>query len=468
MRNAVEMLKAERGARVLLAAVAQSSLGTGAAYVALLLVAYDRFDSAWAISLVLLAELVPAMLLGPLCGAAADRWPRRRCVVIADLIRAGAFVGVAVAGSFGLTVAFAVLAGAGTALFRPSMLAALPGLVRPERLPAATSAYGAVTDVGFTLGPAIAAPLLAVTSPENVLMANGLTFLISAAVLGRLQFGRAPAMMQGHLPESLLRETREGLRAVAGMRAVAVLIALTGGSMLSGGIFNVIELPFAADALGIGGSGYAALVAVYGLGFLGGSLAGAGGGVAPLLKRRFLQGLVLTGLGGVIAAAAPGLIIGMLAFAIGGFGNGFFITHQRLLIQADVPERLQGRTFGLLDTCTSWGLAIAFISGGALTAIAATRELMLATGIWELALALTAVVALRSHWRRDASGATAVKEVARGGRGSEDGLGRALEANLGQQQPHVVGGGSALWLDLLDDLQESRHDGRIELGAGVG
>jgi MFS family permease len=467
MRDTVEMLKGERGARVLLAVVAQSSLGTGAAYVALLLVAYDRFDSAWAISLVLLAEFVPAMLLGPLCGAAADRWPRRRCVVIADLIRAGAFVGVAVAGSFGLTVAFAVLAGAGTALFRPSMLAALPGLVRPERLPAATSAYGAVTDVGFTLGPAIAAPLLVVASPENVLIANGATFLISAAVLGRLQFGQAPAANEAYPAESLLGQAREGLRAVSGMRAVAVLIALTGGSMLSGGIFNVIELPFATDALGIGGSGYAALVAVYGLGFLGGSLAGAGGGAAPLLKRRFLQGLVLTGLGGVIAAVAPGLVIGTLAFAIGGFGNGFFITHQRLLIQADVPERLQGRTFGLLDTCTSWGLAIAFMSGGALTAIAATRELMLATGVWELALAFAAVIALRSHWRRDDRGATVVVRGAEAALGSESRSNPALKAHLGQQQPHVIGG-PALWLGLLDDLHESRHDARVELGAGVG
>ena len=40
----------------------------------------------------------------PCCGAAADRWSRKRCVVVADLVRAVAFGGVAVVGSFEATL----------------------------------------------------------------------------------------------------------------------------------------------------------------------------------------------------------------------------------------------------------------------------------------------------------------------------------------------------------------------------
>lgn len=463
MNDAISMLKREPRARVMFGAVAQSSLGTGAAYVALLLVAYDRFDSAWAISLVLFAEFMPSMLLGPLCGAAADRWPKRRCVVIADLLRAFAFFGAALAGSFALTLIFVVVAGMGSALFRPSMLSALPGLVDRSRLPAATSAYGAVTDVGYTLGPALAAPMLAFMSPEAVLVVNGTTFVLSAAVLGRLRFSDTAVPSATQARGSLLRETKDGLRAVAGMRAVAILIGLSGGVMLSGGIFNVIELPFATDELGIGNSGYATLVAVYGLGFLGGSLAGAGGGAAPLLKRRFVQGLVLTGAGGILAAFAPGLLFALVAFAVGGFGNGFFVTHQRLLIQAEVPERLQGRTFGLADTATSWGLAIAFVAGGALTAFAGTRELMFATGVWELVLACAALLALRSAWRRSTRAATLPQPE---GHPSGGGALAVVETKVRQQPPHVLAG-TTLWLRLLDDLDEARDDGGVKLRPGV-
>ena len=49
--------------------------------------------------------------------------------------RAVAFVGVAMVDGFAPTVAFALLAGVGTALFTPATLASLPSLVEKERLP---------------------------------------------------------------------------------------------------------------------------------------------------------------------------------------------------------------------------------------------------------------------------------------------------------------------------------------------
>ncbi len=463
------MLRLERRARVMIGMVGQSALGTGAAYVALLLVAYDRWRSPWAISLILLAEFVPSMVLGPLFGASADRWSRRRLVVGADVLRAVSFVGVALVGSFEATLILAVLAGAGTALFRPSMMAAIPSMVAPERLAATTSTYGAVTDVGFTLGPAVAAALLAVISPGSLLVANGATFLISAAVLSRLSFGPAPAREGGHPRESLFAEAKEGIRAVAGMRPIAVLISLTAGAMLSGGIFNVIELPFALSELDAGDSGYAALVAIYGLGFFAGSLGGAGGGLAARLRLGFVQGLFVTGLGGLITAVAPGVTVALLSFALAGFGNGLFVTYGRLLIQTEVPSPLQGRTFGLADTLTSWAMAVALLSGGLLTSMLETRQLVAITGLWEITLGLGAALVLRAYW----PGRATKPERAPEGGGKPLSLatsrGRAdlvLQSNLRQEPAHVISG-SALWLCLLDDLDKSSYDGGVELRSGV-
>ncbi len=447
----------------MLAAVAQSSLGTGAGYVALLLVAYDRWRSPWAISLILLAEFLPSMLFGPIYGAAADRWSRKRCAVSADLMRAGAFIGVALVGSFEATLALALVAGAGSALFRPSMLAAIPGLVASERVPATTSAYGAVTDAGYTLGPALAAGVLVLGSADSLLLANGATFVVSALVLGRLNFGPArPPAQEGEERESLLADTRRGIQAVMRMRPIAILVGLMAGSMLSGGIFNVIELPFAEEALNAGDSGYSALVAVLGVGFLAGSLAGAGGGSADLLKRRFVQGVFLTGLGGLFTAVSPGLGIALVAFGLGGFGNGLFVTHQRLLVQSEVPEEFQGRTFALTDTMTSWAMVVALLAGGALTAVLSPRELMAATGAWEILLAAIAFAVLRGHWLATPLARTVAVPAPGSGGGDP-----VAQAHLGQQQAHVVGG-TALWLGILDDLEQSRNDRGVELRPRVG
>lgn len=450
MSKTLSMLRMEPRARLMLAAVAQSSLGTGAGYVALLLVAYDRWESPWAISLILLAEFLPSMLFGPLAGAAADRWSRKRCVVVADVMRAVAFGGVALVGSFEATLALALLAGAGTAVFRPSMLSAIPGLVAKDHVPATTSAYGAVTDAGYTLGPALAAGVLALASADNLLLANGATFLVSAVVLGRLTFGpRQSDQDSDGERTSLLSDTRAGITAVMRMRPIAILVGLMAGSMLSGGIFNVIELPFAEKELGAGDSGYSALVAVLGVGFLLGSLAGAGGGAPSLLKRRFVQGIFLTGLGSLFTAASPGMGIALIAFGLGGFGNGIFVTYQRLLVQSEVPDEYQGRTFALTDTLTSWAMVIALLAGGALTAVLSPRALMAVTGAWEIVLGVVAVAVLRHHWRAESERADAV-----------------TKPYLGQQHPHVVGG-TALWLGILDDLEQGRDDRGVELGPRV-
>src|SRR4051794_26168710 len=115
----LRLLRAEPQARRFFVAYGQSALGTGVAYVALILIAYQRLHSPWAIALVLLADYVPPMLFAPLFGAAADRWSRKYCAVIADVVRAIAFIGIATVHGFIPTVAFALLGGTGTALFKP-------------------------------------------------------------------------------------------------------------------------------------------------------------------------------------------------------------------------------------------------------------------------------------------------------------------------------------------------------------
>lgn len=414
MSQAIALLRAEPKARLFFAVLAQSSLGTGAAYVALLLIALDRFDSAWAISLTLLAELLPAMFLGPVLGAAADRWSRRRCAIAADLLRAVAFAGIALVGSFEATVALALLAGVGTALFKPAVLAGLPALVRGERLGAATSLYGGITELGFVGGPTVAAPLLLVLGAEDLLLANAMTFAISAAVLTRIPLDAPIAEdappVSPHRP-TLRAEARAGLRAVAGMPGIRILIAASAGFMLSGGIFNVVELPFAIDELRIDESGYSILVAVIGLGLIVGSLAGSGGGDASRLKRRYLAGLVVMGAGGILAGVSLSVPLAFVGFALAGFGNGLFLVHERLLIQTQVAPGLQGRVFGISDAVASWGFAAGFIAGGALTELLGARDLILLTGVYEVSLAVLTAAALRRHWRRDEEQTVALPAV---------------------------------------------------------
>jgi MFS family permease len=400
VRAVLELIRSERRARLFFIAVTQSQIGTGAGYVALLLIAYDRFRSPWAISLILLADLVPAMLLGPVFGAIADRWSRRTCAVAADLVRLAAFVGIALVDGFMATVALALFAGVGTGLFTPAALAGLPSLVERQRLPVANSIYGVTADLGFTLGPAIAAAGLLITTPETVTLANGITFGLSALLLARIDFGAVePRREIGAAPRfGLITEAKAGLSAVRGISGVQAVILTSSVTLFFGGLFNVGELPFVEQELGLGGSSYAVLVAVFGLGFVLGSLSGTTGGSPAKLRRRFVAGIAFAGGGALTAGLAPVLPMALFGFACSGFGNGMFLVHERFLIQEIVPDQFLARAFGIKDAMASWGFGVAFFAAGALATLLGARALLIMAGGGGLAVALFAVLVPGADW----------------------------------------------------------------------
>lgn len=437
--------------------LAQSSIGTGAGYIALLLVAYERFESPVAISLVLAADLLPAMALGPVFGAIADRFSRRSCVVVADLVRAGAFLGIALVDGFAATVVLAVIAGVGTGLFTPAALAGLPSLVERKRLPAATAVYGAIADLGFTVGPAMAAGLLLLGGSETILVVNAASFAVSGMVLSRLRFGalETSPVPGGRLARSLLGEAREGLIATVGFVGLRTVLLTSAAALFFAGIFNVGELLFVQGELGASGAGFSAVVALFGLGFMGGSLAGSGGGPLPSLKRRYLGGLAVTGAGFLASGLAPTVVVAALTFAVAGFGNGLLLVYERLIIQATVPDHLAGRVFGVKDALTAWAFGSAFAVAAGLIELVGVRTAIALAGAGGLVTWLVAVALLRGSWGSDSD----ESDSGGGADASRDGL--------PSQDGSDLVGAHGRWLAILDDLDEGANDGRVELGPRI-
>lgn len=396
----IEMLRRERHARVFFAAHAQSALGTGIAYVALVLVAYDRLPSAWGITLVLLADFLPATFLGALFGAVADRWSRRACAVVADLLRAVAFIGVGLVGGIEATIALALLGGFGAGLFQPAVLAGLPTLVHTRSTAPAMSLYGSVNELGALIGAALAAALLLVTGAETLLIANGVTFALSALALATLPFG-TPERADGPRP-SLGRDVREGLRAVRELPGVAVVIAASGFVMLFAAMLSVVELIYAKEELDVGDSGFSVLVALSGLGILIGNGVGSRGGDAAELARRYLSGLLVIGLSLLAVAVAPWFAFACFAFVVLGVGNGLVLVYGRLLVQQTVPDRLLGRVYGIKDAALSGAFGLAFLSAGALAEAFGTRTILALGGAGVVATWAVAVPALRRDWAAEA------------------------------------------------------------------
>ncbi len=400
MRDVIAVLRTERRARWFLLANAQSTIGSYAAIVALMVLAYERMHSAWAVSLVLLADFLPSMVLGPLFGAAADRWPRRTCAIVAELLRAVAFVGIALVHSFPATVALATLAGVGTALFSPAVLAALPSLSSPERSAAVTSLYGATRDIGRTLGPLLAAALFPILSPEGLMVVNGATFAASSIVIALVPLGRAAG--SGELRPGILREAREGLAQTWALQGVRVVLWASTFAILFAAMVNVGELLLARD-LGASASGFAILMVGVGAGVVTGSLLGSRGGDLHEMKPRYLAGILLVGASLIGLALAPNYGAALIAFFAQGLGNGIVIVHERLIFHAAVPDALMGRAFSVLDTLGGWGFAAAFLGAGAIIAALSTRAMFAIAGGGLLLVWAAASLSMRRVWNAPAA-----------------------------------------------------------------
>jgi MFS family permease len=389
---------ADAQSRRFFAAHAQSCLGSGLAYVALPLLAYDRFGSAWAVVAVLLPDLLPAVVFGPLFGALVDRWGWRPIAILGDAIRCVAFLLLLFGDGIGLMIGGAALAGVGTALFGPAALAGLPRLAPGDRRPAAMGLFGALDDLGLTVGPAIAALLLLGLPTDGLLAANAISFGISGLLIAGIRTPQASAGVV--LPErgpSVWAEARAGIHELAGRPEVRALLGSSTAAVLCIGMTNVGEVILAREVLGTGGSGLAVLMTAGGVGTVAGSLA-ARFKVAWEWRRAYQVGLGCMAFDLLACATLPSFWLLVPVFVVGGFGNGFALVHDRLLLSHAAPESMHGRLFALQKACTSGAFALSFLSAGAMIAFGGVQIAFLCAGIGLLCVIVAVSPRLRAAW----------------------------------------------------------------------
>ena len=386
---------ADAQSRRFFGAHAQSCLGSGLAYVALPLLAYDRFGSAWAVVAVLLPDLLPAIVLGPLVGALVDRWGWRTCALIGDAVRCLAFLLLLFGGSLEMLIGGAALAGVGTAMFAPAALAGLPQLAPGDRRPAAMGLFGALDDLGLTLGPALAAALLFVLPTDGLLALNAVSFAVSGLLIAGIRVGRGVGTVERG--PSLLAEARAGIRDLAGRPEVRALLGSSTAAVLCIGMTNVGEVVLAREVLDIGGSGLAILMTAGGVGTVAGSLA-ARFKVAWEWRRAYQVGLACMAFDLLACATLPSFWVLLPVFVIGGFGNGFALVHDRLLLSHAAPDSMHGRLFALQKACTSGAFAISFLSAGALIAFGGVQIAFLSAGIGLCGVIVAVSPRLRTAW----------------------------------------------------------------------
>jgi MFS family permease len=205
-----------------------SLIGNGALFVALGWRAVALTGKSTSLAFVLLLwslGMLTTLLIG---GALADRYERRRLMIISDVSRGLLVAGLAVVDASGhLTLTrlllFALALGLGDGFFHPAFGGIVPLVVEQPLLASANALIGISRNISFVIGPAIASALYVGLGSSSVFAFDAWTYAFSAALLW---LARPRSVEREGEPAGTLREVVDGIRYIAGVPWLWVTISL--------------------------------------------------------------------------------------------------------------------------------------------------------------------------------------------------------------------------------------------------
>jgi MFS family permease len=292
-------------------------------------------------------QFLPILLFGAWGGVLADRFSKRRLLMVTQALMAlPALVlfAVTVSGAVAPWMVFLVAfsRGAVNAVDNPTRQAFAIEMVGAERLVNAVSLNSVLIHSSRLIGPAIAGVLIAVAGVAPCFAVNVLTFAAMVVALWRME----PAQLR--TPPRAGRErgaVRAALRYVRGTPELAVPLALMALVGTFGLNFQAILPLLARFSFDGGASAYATLVAAMGAGSVAGALAT---GAYGRTDARLIAGSALAfGLLAALAAAMPSLALEVPIVALLGASAVTFAAAINSSLQLTVEPHMRGRVMAL-------------------------------------------------------------------------------------------------------------------------
>ncbi|MBN9631950.1 MAG: MFS transporter [Actinobacteria bacterium] len=372
---------------------ALSNLADGVMKVALPLVAIRYTDSPALIAGLTFAFTLPWLVFALLAGALADRFDRRRLMLVANAARA-AFLAcltlatVAGAGSIWLLYAAAVCIGVAETVYDTSSQSILPQLVGKDALSRANGRlYAAELTTNQFIGPPLGGFLVAL----GVGLAFGTPVLLWLAAIGMLLLVRGRFTTDHPRTTTIRADIAEGLRYLGRNTLLRTLAVMVGGfNFASSAVFTVFVL-FAvgpSSAMKLTDPGYGLLLTASALGSVLGTFLAEP--AERLLGRS--RALTLTILGSLLTVATPAFTTNPLIIASGFFVGGITVSIWNVITvslrQRVTPQRLLGRlnsAYRLL----AWGtMPLGAAAGGLIAQFFGIPAVFLTMGIVVLALVI--------------------------------------------------------------------------------
>ena len=293
------------------------------------------------------AQTLPTFVMGPIAGPVADRFDRRKVLILASSAQAAAALLFLLAGH-GMPWIVFVAQGGVTALgsfFGPAAQAGIPNIVEEEDLATATSMMGATWGAMLAVGAGLGALFTVAFGRDAAFLANAASFVVAALIIVTIR-----ESLQADGPAKVrterMRPLHDTRKVLAHARRHPAIMALIGSH---------IGFGFGAGVVGM----LAVLATV--------KFGGSDGAIGVLLA----SGFAALGYGAMYlgVAFAPYLLLAVLGVTIAHMGGGAQWALTTYGLQVLTPDELRGRIFAVDASLVTLAMSLSLLFAGAMSGL---------------------------------------------------------------------------------------------------
>jgi MFS family permease len=381
--NALRALR-HRNFRLFFCGQSVSLIGSWMTRLATSWLVYRLTGSSLLLGVVTFAGQIPTFLLGPVAGVWADRWERRRVLLVTQLLAAVQsllLAGLTLSGHVTVweIVWLSVLQGLVNAFDMPARQSFLVQMVEGRTdLSNAIALNSTMVNGARLLGPALAGMIIAAVGEGYCFLIDGVSYF---AVIASLLAMRVEGPAVARPTTSVVVQLKEGWSYVAGFAPIRTVLLLFAMVSFMGVPYTVLMPVFATKILHGGSNTLGFLMGAAGVGSLGAAVG--------LAVRKSVRGLYRV-IPAVAAVFGGGLIafsfsrnfwVSLALMAVTGFGMMQFAAASNTVIQTIVDEDKRGRVMSYYMMAYMGASPFGSLLAGALAPAAGAPGAVLVCGL---------------------------------------------------------------------------------------
>jgi len=306
-----------------------------------------RTQSALALGMVGLVQIVPVILLSLPAGHIADQYNRKRIVIIAELVIGLCVLGLGwlsyTEGSLYLIYTLLLGIGVARAFNEPASSTLVPETVPPNLFASAATWNTSVWHFASITGPALAGVIIG--------FFNAVTFIYIFAAFGAIVFVILLTMIKGRKlalaqKSPTLQALKEGFRFMRDTKVILAAITLDMFAVLFGGAVALLPI-YATDILKVGAQGMGIMRAAPSVGPSVGALIMAFfiAHVPPMKQagKTLLLAVAGFGLATIIFGVSTSFILSVAMLGLLGALDNISVVIRGTLLLTHTPDHLRGR-----------------------------------------------------------------------------------------------------------------------------